>query len=103
MGIKVKECVRDNGSHYSWIFVCPACNAVHQCDTRWTFNGDEERPTFGGSVLVHGEPSIQRPRCHSHVTNGRIAYGSDCTHAMAGQEVELPDWDFARGLGGATE
>jgi hypothetical protein len=85
------------------MFVCPACKSVHQCDHRWGFNGDVERPSFSGSVLVHGDSSIGRPHCHSVVTNGRIAYGADSTHAFAGQTLDLPDWDFARPLGGAKD
>ena len=30
-------------------------------------------------------------RCHSFVTDGRIQFLSDCTHALAGQTVDLPD------------
>jgi hypothetical protein len=29
--------------------------------------------------------------CHSFVENGRIRYLSDCTHAYAGQTVELKE------------
>jgi hypothetical protein len=107
VGVKLKEVPNEDGSHYSWAFVCPACKAVHQVDDRWSFNGDVEHPTFGGSVLVHPVEPVEttgypgRPRCHSQVTDGRIAYYGDSTHACAGQVFELPDWDFARGLGGA--
>jgi hypothetical protein len=100
MGIKDKEFFLTDGSHHSWAWVCPACDALHQCDSRWTFNGDLERPTFRASVLV--DAAYGRPRCHSFVTAGRIAYCPDSTHAHAGKELEIPDWDFARGLGGAA-
>jgi hypothetical protein len=30
--------------------------------------------------------------CHSFVTDGKIQFLSDCTHALAGQTVALPDW-----------
>jgi hypothetical protein len=114
VGIKVKELLRPDGAHYSWCFVCPACRAVHQCDDRWTFNGNHEAPTFGPlvdadgkpitscSIMVNGDLSCPgRPRCHSHVTDGRIQYCGDCTHDKSGQTLEIQDWDFARGLGGA--
>lgn len=29
--------------------------------------------------------------CHSFVTDGKIQYLGDCTHALAGQTVELPE------------
>lgn len=96
MGIKLHETIRPDGSHYTWAFYCPGCKSLHQCDDRWGFNGDRERPTFEGSVLVHGEESISRPRCHSYVKDGRIQYLGDSTHALAGQTVDLPDWDSVR-------
>jgi hypothetical protein len=27
------------------------------------------------------------------VTDGRIQFLGDCTHALAGQTVDLPDWE----------
>jgi hypothetical protein len=95
MGVKVREGVKQDGTHYSWIWWCPACSEPHQCDERWTFNGDKERPTFRASVLVHevDKEDYHRPRCHSYVTDGRIEYLGDCTHAMKGQTVDLPDTD----------
>lgn len=30
--------------------------------------------------------------CHSFVTDGRIQFLGDCTHALAGQTVDLPTW-----------
>jgi hypothetical protein len=40
--------------------------------------------------LVDGKP-IYTPRCHSFVTDGRIQFLSDSTHALAGQTVDLPE------------
>lgn len=96
MGIKLHEVLEQDGSHYSWCFYCPACRALHQCDDRWMFNGDREHPTFGGSVLVYEDQRINQPRCHSHVRAGQIAYCGDSTHTMAGETVDLPDWDSVR-------
>ncbi len=63
----------------------------------WTFNGDFDKPTFGPSVLSHydmpaedGFPAVHYV-CHSFVTDGRIQFLGDCTHALAGQTVDLPD------------
>lgn len=76
------------------LFRCPGCDDNHQIRTPvWTWNGSIELPTFTPSVLVnygivHG---IER-RCHSFVTDGRIQYLGDCTHALAGQTVDLPPW-----------
>ncbi len=54
-----------------------------------------DKPTFTPSLLVRyldSDGVTERSRCHSHITNGRIAYCNDCTHALAGQIVDLPDW-----------
>ncbi|GAN52632.1 hypothetical protein ME121_6810 [Methylobacterium sp. ME121] len=80
----------------------------------WGFNGDHERPAFSPSVLVtwghhvpgaggrgtgpHCQYGCDDPEdgnpaccgvCHSFVTDGRIQFLGDCTHALAGQTVPL--------------
>lgn len=104
--------------YYFW---CPGCNESHMVKTSpggWGFNGDGDRPTFSPSVLVtyehrsdesqeraaafrreHGRPMTldelpydRKDVCHSFVTDGRIQFLSDCTHALAGQTVDLPDY-----------
>jgi hypothetical protein len=102
-------------------FRCAGCNDVHtitDAQGRWTFNGDFERPTFSPSVLVMcghyvstfkagedncwctydaehpNEPSgFKCYRCHSFVVDGRIQFLGDCTHALANQTVDLPEWE----------
>jgi hypothetical protein len=69
---------------------------------RWGWNNNVDAPSFTPSVLVkHGsavdptfidEPGDPPTICHSFVTDGRIQFLSDCTHALAGQTVDLPDW-----------
>lgn len=94
---KVMEMRDQSGQHHGWLIHCPACEYGHLFDKRWTFNGDLEKPTFRASMLVYegfwpdGERS--RHRCHSFVTDGKIQFLSDCTHAMAGQTVNLPEVD----------
>lgn len=95
-------------------FWCPGCNESHRVRPRpapspsWDFNGDGDRPTFSPSVLVtgtqwltdneharvmRGEHVEPRPLvCHSFVRDGNIQFLDDCTHALAGQTVPLPDW-----------
>jgi hypothetical protein len=84
---------------YGWAFRCPACNEEHVLKG-WTFNGNADRPTFSPSVLVSyngadadaangaGLPS----RCHSYVREGRIQFLPDCSHALKGQTVDLPEY-----------
>jgi len=60
-----------------------------------------DKPTFTPS-LITGRPVWTGSQkdgkwvdeiCHSYITEGRIQYLVDCTHAMAGQTVEIPDWE----------
>src|SRR5688572_20964949 len=94
--MKIKESPYDGGK--LWCFQCPACNTMHavvdhiygrEPGSGWTYNGDPVSPTFGPSVLVY--PHAAQPRCHSFVRDGKIEFLSDCTHALAGQTVDLPD------------
>lgn len=98
-----------DGDHYA--FFCQGCGYVHvlptgiNAPTRWSFNGDVDKPTFSPSVLVRTgqaiDPTIDwepgdLPRiCHSFVTDGQIQYLSDCDHDLKGQTVPLTDWDAA--------
>ena len=98
----------DGGRVHFW---CPGCDEVHGITVgTWTWNGDLEHPTFSPSVLIRGNqwpkdeyPEYHKPAhrsvapgddtvCHSFVTDGRIQFLDDCTHALAGQTVDLPPW-----------
>lgn len=84
----------------------------------WGYNGNPNAPTFTPSILcrytrldmdddeldrVLAEYKLPEDRerlladkrvsvvCHSFVTDGRIQFLNDCTHALAGQTVDLPD------------
>lgn len=98
-------------------FRCPGCRDVHgvvvESPTGWGWNGSLEKPTFTPSVLMrarYAEPPVTAENleqwkrepweqvmvdrvCHSFVTDGRIQFLSDCTHALAGQTVDLPPWN----------
>jgi hypothetical protein len=68
-----------------------------------------DAPTFTPSIRVggvqpltdeeaehvfSGEKIEPRPMCcHSFVTDGKIQFLGDCTHALAGQTVPLEDFD----------
>jgi len=59
----------------------------------WTWNGSLETPDLNPSILQHQSGSM--PNCHSYLRNGQWQFLSDCTHALAGQTVDmvpLPDW-----------
>lgn len=95
-------------------FWCPGCLGMHCVNTetrpRWGYNGNPERPTFTPSIAAWSEAKTETDpetgewhwprdaagntiawRCHSFVTDGQIQFLSDCTHALAGQTVPLPD------------
>jgi hypothetical protein len=115
--VEVSKILRESdGGLY---FKCPACRFVHGVRVTapktelWQWNGNVEKPTFSPSLLMQREtwtppvtpenlaewrrqpweqvkvPSV----CHSFITDGRIQFLADCTHAMAGQTVDIPDWD----------
>lgn len=78
-------------------FECPGCGSLHRIiPGRWEWNNRLDRPTFSPSVLVtwtYGDSREER-RCHSYVRDGQIQFLSDCTHALAGQTVDLPEVGF---------
>ena len=91
----------DNGL----MFHCPGCDGPHivhhgeGAGPRWSWNGSTDAPTFKPSVLVRwheGDPHNAGIRidkvCHSFVTDGKIQFLNDCTHALAGKTVQLPEW-----------
>lgn len=107
----------DAGGQAGVHFWCPGCGCAHKVITEgagaWGFNGNVEAPTFTPSVLVRSghfaeghkgecwctfEQRTGRTshfkcfRCHSFVTDGRIQFLNDSTHALAGQTVPLPEW-----------
>ena len=80
-----------------WGFHCPGCGYAHSfrvnSDTtrpQWSWNGSLDKPTFTPSLLVNRGHATQ---CHSNVTDGRIQFHSDSYYKLAGQTVDLPDWD----------
>lgn len=87
-------------------FHCPGCGYGHCVGVNgrtipgsegslnsWTWNQKFDYPTFSPSVLVNKEKAGRFPLCHSFVKDGRIQFLSDCTHALAGQTIELEDAD----------
>lgn len=101
----LRDAVDGNGVKHLH-FRCPGCNGVHGVSVggtnTWGWNGSVDRPTFTPSVLVT-YPANQNAseefkewrterRCHSFVTDGCIQFLGDCTHGLAGQTVDLPEW-----------
>lgn len=83
----------------------------NQLQPVWGFNFNFDRPTFTPSLKVtsgiyvpwaqdwrktipvaeHEDYIKNSSICHSFITDGRIQFLSDCTHALAGKTVDLPD------------
>lgn len=77
-----------------YVFMCPGCECGHYVRTAgpkksiWQWNGDVKKPTVTPSLLIHSTLT-----CHSLIRDGRIQFLGDCTHKLAGQTVDLPDFD----------
>lgn len=118
--MKVKAYSDSSQQIQGYTFLCPGCNQRHQVTTDpttgWQFNGNVDSPTFSPSVLVRRGHYARTPPipgncacdyqqrhpdeepwqwpcglCHSFVRDGMIQFLPDCTHALAGQTVPLPD------------
>lgn len=85
------------------IFTCPGCGDSHVIqhgegrNPRWFWNGSYVLPTIHPSLLVtwdHTLPdgSTEHHSCHSFITDGKIQFLSDSTHALSGQTVPIPPW-----------
>lgn len=82
---------KDGSTWYG--FFCPGCECGHHFTNGWTFNGDMEKPTVSPSLLTNANLDCPtEPRCHLFIKDGRIEFLSDCTHALAGQTVEMSDY-----------
>lgn len=75
-------------------YYCPGCECCHGVwikepnpitGAKWSWDGNVEAPTFSPSILIRGE-------CHCFVRAGMIEFLNDCTHALAGKTVPLPDF-----------
>ena len=117
---RAKIAVDGQGRFYGIRFDCPGCasetrrgtqqvvlpvdwtppgyeRSPHAHGNPWGFNGSLDFPTFTPSVLSQwdewqgeGVPA-KRHVCHSFVRDGRIQFLGDCTHALKGQTVDLPE------------
>ncbi|MBN8921582.1 MAG: hypothetical protein J0I96_00655 [Rhodanobacter sp.] len=118
---KAKIVTDGEGRFYGIKFICPGCAAsahMHHAGPvlpvrwlppgmtesphvgnwpHWDFDGNLERPTLAPSVLSRWDEwqgddvPPKHHVCHSFVRDGRIEFLTDCTHALAGQTVDLPE------------
>lgn len=105
--------VSENGKRVGWAFYCPACLRAHTFyvagGVKWTFNGDQECPTFSPSLRIFtpkikgpvaGTVIPERTVCHLFLSRGFIRFCGDCPHEMAGRTVEMEDWPESYSVGG---
>lgn len=82
---------------------CPGCEERHAITIEpssdpaappgpvWEYNDDPECPTFTPSVR-HSWNKDGSKICHYFITEGRIEFCADSTHALAGYTLDLPNF-----------
>lgn len=97
---KLRSIGIEEGDGYShW---CPGCESMHgiavgqplRNGARWSFDGNVDAPTFAPSINITIGPDSETgeiERCHYFIRAGQIEFCGDCTHALSGQTVPLPD------------
>lgn len=103
-------------------FWCPGCKEAHLVNVgkgspgaHWSFDGNYDAPTFAPSVDVRSghyarwhksdeecwctynakhpeDANFHCQHCHTFVRGGMIQFLDDCSHALAGQTVPMPDY-----------
>lgn len=81
--------------HLGFMIKCPGCGDHHaiytteknQVGAIWTFDGNEESPTFSPSVRVSWASGAMI--CHFFIKKGQIEFCSDSTHVLAGRTVPM--------------
>jgi hypothetical protein len=57
----------------------------------------DEEAEYDAIYAKGGKEAVYNSRfgkvCHSFVTDGRIQFLGDCTHALANQTFDLPGWE----------
>jgi hypothetical protein len=103
-GERMSPTIRRKVTEYgeSFHFWCPGCDECHNIPVnhgaaegrKWGFDGNYDKPTITPSILVNvGGAHPGQPICHSLIKAGRIEFCGDSTHALAGQTVDLPEFD----------
>jgi hypothetical protein len=97
--------LNDHGLVYEALAICcPGCALVHAGgdglhmlpirggkSPSWDWNGDLDAPTLNPSILTRSSNADGPSVCHSYLRAGVFDFLTDCTHALAGQSVPMPD------------
>lgn len=101
--MKLKPWSWHDGRPFGWAHWCPGCKEVHSFavhtpqvnGAQWTFDGNEEKPTFNPSMLIQDyerDGTTVKDVCHYFLHEGMIKFLGDCTHELKGQTVPLVDF-----------
>ena len=108
----------DGYGHRHITYWCQGCKTTHSVivdgPNAWGYNGNPESPTFTPSVLSTSghfmtefrndrcwcdynrehpeEPVSGCYRCHTFITEGKVQFLGDCSHELAGQTLDLPEF-----------
>lgn len=96
--------VERDGRTVGYMFTCPGCQFSHVAaiandffpnGSCWSFDGNQEAPTFTPSLKNNWDEGEDRvPKCcHLNITKGQLVFHGDCTHALAGKTVPMVDVD----------
>lgn len=79
---------------------CPACQSLHLLDARWRYNYNPKAPTFKPEVALvagpfrPGHPHANKTfNCNFVINAGTIHFLASCSHAFAGKDAPLPDFE----------
>jgi hypothetical protein len=83
-----------------YLFHCPGCKDSFGHFVLTTGKGPiwevskvvDDKPTVMPSIRVRSRNAEGETICHSFIKDGKIQFLNDCTHELAGQTVELPDF-----------
>lgn len=75
---------------------------IEREDSRFSFNGDFDNPTFSPDLLIHTGKMVDAAHvrspddppevCHSDIIDGAWHYLPSSSHALAGQTVNMVEW-----------
>jgi len=100
--VKLRPWQWSDGTPFGWAHWCPGCEEYHSFavnrpqvnGAQWTFDGNMDKPTFNPSMLVHTyehDGTTVKDVCHYFLHEGQLKFLGDCTHALKGQTVPLPE------------
>lgn len=90
---KIKVHPTDPTMYMYWDVATNQANAFRISDDRgWSWNGDFDCPTVQPSILTTLPTAHGVERNHVFIRSGKVQYLSDCTHALAGQTVDMVEF-----------